>query len=637
MAKQTALLKQDIEPYCQSQVEEKSLLRFITCGSVDDGKSTLIGRLLYESKAIYDDQLKALKIDSKKFGTAGEELDFALLVDGLMAEREQGITIDVAYRFFATDKRKFIVADTPGHEQYTRNMATGASTADIAIVIIDARKGVLTQTRRHTFILSMLGIKSVILAVNKMDLVKYNNDIFQSIVEDYKKSIETLGIKKLQCIPISSLHGDNISTLSTHMPWYNGPCLLSYLETVSVHEEKMFQPFRMPVQWVNRPHLDFRGFSGTIASGTLRIGDKITILPSKKTSTVGEIVTYDGSLNEACAEQSITVLLKDQIDISRGDVIVGANNPCEVADQFEAHILWMSEKEMVSGRQYVFQTHTATALCTPSTPKYRIDINTLEHVASKTFFLNEIGICHIALNRLVAFEPYEANRKLGSFILIDRLTNETVAAGMIKHGWRRSTNVYKQHLNVNEHMRSSIKEQTPCVIWITGLPSSGKSTIANATEEALNEMGKHTMLLDGDNLRHGLSKDLGFTDHSRAENIRRVSEVSKLMVEAGLITLVSCISPFATEREMARELIGKEKFIEVFVDTPLEEAEKRDTKGLYQKARSGEIPNFTGIGSPYEPPETPLIRANTIKYSAQEIATQIIECLSARGFLSYQP
>jgi len=636
MSKQTAFLVRDMAPYSKPQKEEKSLLRFITCGSVDDGKSTLIGRLLYESKAIYVDQLEALKVDSKKFGTTGEELDFALLVDGLMAEREQGITIDVAYRFFATDKRKFIVADTPGHEQYTRNMATGASTADLAIVMVDARKGILTQTRRHTFILSMLGITNVILAVNKMDLINYDNEIFQCIEKDYKKSIENLGIKKLQCIPVSSIYGDNIVTHSSHTPWYTGPCLLSYLETISIDEEKASQPFRMPIQWVNRPHLDFRGFSGTIASGTLRIGDKITVLPSGKISTIAEIVTYDHRLKEASAEQAITVLLEDEIDISRGDVLVAAENPCEVADQFEAHILWMSEREMISGRQYVFQTHTATAFCTPSSPKYRIDINTLEHVLSKTFFLNEIGVCDIALNRLVAFEPYNVNRKLGSFILIDRSTNETVAAGMIRHALRRSTNVHRQHLNINEHTRSAIKEQRSCVIWITGLPSSGKSTIANATEESLNEMGKHTMLLDGDNLRHGLNRDLGFTDQSRAENIRRVSEVSKLMVEAGLITLVSCISPFAAEREMARELIGEERFIEVFVDTPLEEAEKRDTKGLYQKARSGEIPNFTGVGSPYEPPEAPHIRADTLRHSAEEIAIQIIECLSTRGFLSCQ-
>lgn len=636
MPKQMVLLKRDIESCFHLQEEKKGLLRFITCGSVDDGKSTLIGRLLYESKAIYEDQIEALKIDSKKFGTTGDELDFALLVDGLMAEREQGITIDVAYRFFTTDKRKFIVADTPGHEQYTRNMATGASTADLAIVMIDARKGILTQTRRHTFILSMLGIKNVILAVNKMDLIKYEKETFQRIEEDYKKSIETLGIKNLQCIPVSSLYGDNIVTLSVHMPWYKGPCLLSFLETISIDEEKASQPFRMPIQWINRPHLDFRGFSGTIASGTLHIGDKITVLPSGRMSTITDIVTYDGSLDEAYAEQSITVLLKDEIDISRGDVIVDAKNPCGAADQFEAHILWMSEREMISGRQYIFQTHTATALCTPSHPKYRIDINTLERIASKTFFLNEIGVCDIALNHLVAFEPYKVSRKLGSFILIDRLTYETVAAGMITHALRRSTNVHRQHLSVNEHTRSAIKGQKPCVIWITGLPSSGKTTIANTTEEALNEMGKHTMLLDGDNLRHGLNRDLGFTDQSRAENIRRVSEVSKLMVEAGLITLVACISPFAAEREMARQLIGRERFIEVFVDIPLEEAEKRDAKGLYQKARSGEIPNFTGVGSPYEPPEAPLIRADTLRHSAEEIAIQIIDYLSDQGFLSCQ-
>lgn len=632
MSSQATLLKQDIESNLQFR-KDKGLLRFMTCGSVDDGKSTLIGRLLYESKVIYEDQLETLKTDSKKFGTMREALDFSLLVDGLIAEREQGITIDVAYRFFATDKRKFIVADTPGHEQYTRNMATGASTVDLAIVMIDARKGILTQTRRHTFILSLLGIKNIVLIINKMDLVNYNLQVFQRIETDYREFIKSFGIKTLQCFPVSSLYGDNIVTSSQHTPWYKGPCLLTYLETIFIDEQKASQPFRMPIQWVNRPHLDFRGFSGTIASGTLRIGDKITILPSGKQSVVTDIVTYKSQLKEASVGQAITLLLKDEVDISRGDVLVSTENPCEIANQFEAYILWMSEKEMISGRQYVFQSHTTHAFCTLSLPKYRVDINTLNHIASKRLFLNEIGVCDIALNRLIAFEPYKVNRKLGAFILIDRFTHKTIAAGIIQHALRRSTNVRRQILTVDREARSSIKGQKPCVIWITGLSSAGKSTIANALEEVLNGIGKHTMLLDGDNLRHGLNRDLGFTDQARAENIRRVSEVSKLMVEGGLITLVACISPQAAEREMAKELIGAERFIEVFVNTPLEEAEKRDLKGLYKKARSGEIPNFTGIGSPYEPPEKPDICADTLKHSAQEIATQITTYLFEQGFL----
>jgi bifunctional enzyme CysN/CysC len=633
MPQQVTVHKQEPELQCQMQ-EDQSLVRLITCGSVDDGKSTLIGRLLYESKVIYKDQLETLKADSKKFGTTGEELDFSLLVDGLMTEREQNITIDVAYKFLTTDKRKFIIADTPGHEQYTRNMATGASTADLAIVIIDARKGILTQTRRHTFILSMLGVENIILAVNKMDLVNYDQESFLQIERDYREVIKKLKIENLQCIPISSLHGDNIVTLSEHMPWYTGMPLLTCLETISINEKKITQLFRMPIQWINRPHLDFRGFSGTIASGTVCIGDKITILPSGKQSTVKDIVVYNSNLQNAGTDQAITILLEDEIDISRGDVFIASEKPCEVADQFETYLLWMSDKEMVPHRQYIFQAHTVSTLCTLNHLKCRIDINTGEHIISKPLLLNEIGICEIALNHVIAFEPYEINCTLGAFILIDRLTNETVAAGMIRHALRRSLNVHKQLFKIDEQGRSSLKNQQPCVIWITGLPSAGKSTIANALEEALHKMSKHTMLLDGDNIRLGLNRDLGFTNQARAENIRRIAEVSKLMTEAGLITIVSCISPFRAEREMSKGIIGDGKFIEVFVNTPLEEAEKRDVKGLYKKARAGEIPNFTGIGSAYELPETPHVFADTMQYPPQEIADQIIQYLSKNGFLN---
>jgi bifunctional enzyme CysN/CysC len=633
MAHQSALIAEDIESYLRSH-EAKGLLRFITCGSVDDGKSTLIGRLLYDSKMIFDDQLSALAGDSKKFGTTGGELDLALLVDGLAAEREQGITIDVAYRFFSTDRRKFIVADTPGHEQYTRNMATGASTADLAIVIIDARKGILTQTRRHSLIASLLGVRHIVLAVNKMDMVIYDESVFRKIEKDYTAFAATFGFKEIQAIPVSALRGDNATTLSANTPWYKGPCLLEYLETVEIGGQDAKLPFRMPVQWVNRPNADFRGFAGRIASGAVAPGTRVKILPSGKISSVARIVTYDGDLEKSFSGQSVTLTLADEVDISRGDVITAADAPCEIADQFETRIIWMSEKPMVASRQYLLQSGTSHSICTPAKPKYRIDMHTLEHEACKTLAMNEIGVCDIALDRKIAFEPYQDNRTLGAFILIDRLTHETVAAGMITHSLRRSQNVHLQDLSVDQAARAAIKGQKPCTIWMTGLSGAGKSTIANAVEKKLNALGKHTVLLDGDNLRHGLNKDLGFTEQDRAENIRRVAEVAKLMMEAGLIALVSFISPFRAERKMARELIGSDRFIEVFVDTPLQEAEARDVKGLYKKARAGQIPNFTGISSPYEAPENPELRLETVEQSPEELAEEILAFLMDRDFLS---
>jgi len=608
--------------------DTKDLLRFITCGSVDDGKSTLIGRLLYESNVLYDDQLTALASESKRFGTVGDELDFALLVDGLSSEREQGITIDVAYRFFSTNKRKFIVADTPGHEQYTRNMATGASTSDLAIVMIDARKGVLTQTRRHSFIASMFGIKHVILAINKMDLVYYNRDIYEQIKAEYQKFAESLAIDVIQAIPISALKGINIIHPSSHTSWYQGPSLLSYLNTVSVAISQKKQPFRMAVQWVNRPDLDFRGFTGRVSSGVIRPQDKIKILPSGQETNITRLVTYDGDLMEAVAGQSITCIVGNEIDISRGDVFVASSCPCEVAKQFETKLLWLSEQPMIAGRQYLLKLGTATALCTPSKPKYRIDVNTMEHLAAKELLLNEIGCCQIALDRSIAFEPYEKNRELGAFILIDRKTHATVGAGLIHFALHRSTNIHPQALSVDKAMRSVIKEQQPRVLWFTGLSGSGKSTIANLVETELNTLGKHTMLLDGDNIRHGLNRDLGFTETDRAENIRRIAEVAKLMTEAGLITLVSFISPFAAEREMARNLIGQEQFIEIFVDASLDVVSSRDVKGLYKKAFAGEIKNFTGVDSRYEKPNAPNLQLDTERLSPREAAEKVLALIN---------
>jgi len=637
MSHKSDLIEKDIEAYLKSH-EEKSLLRFITCGSVDDGKSTLIGRMLYESKMIFEDQLAALESDSRKSGTQGEAIDFALLVDGLASEREQGITIDVAYRFFSTDKRKFIVADTPGHEQYTRNMATGASTADLAIILIDARKGILTQTRRHSFIASLLGIRNVVLAVNKMDLVDYKQDVFDQIVSDYREFATHLREDgkvpfDIVPIPLSALAGDNIIDPSANTDWYDGPQLLQHLEDVKVQQADQEIPFRMPVQWVNRPNLDFRGFSGMVSTGTINKGDGIKVLPSAKQSRVKSIVTMDGELDTAIAGQSITICLEDEIDISRGDVICEAANPAEVANQFEATVLWMAEEAMLPGRTYLFKSGAQMAQATITVPKYKINVNTIERLPATKLELNEIGECNIAIDRKIVFDPYDDNRDTGSFVLIDRIDNSTVGMGLIRFALRRSSNIHWQATDVSKQARARMKGQKPAVLWFTGLSGSGKSTIASLLEKKLSAMGRHTYLLDGDNVRHGLNKDLGFTDADRVENIRRVSEVARLMADAGMISLVSFISPFKSERRMARQMMDDGEFLEIFVDTPLEVAEKRDVKGLYKKARAGEIKNFTGIDSPYEAPDNAEIIVNTVEKSAEAAADQILAELEERGFL----
>jgi bifunctional enzyme CysN/CysC len=626
------MIATDIIGYLQAH-ENKSLLRFITCGSVDDGKSTLIGRLLYESKLIFEDQLATLEADSRKMGTQGDRIDFALLVDGLAAEREQGITIDVAYRFFSTEKRKFIVADTPGHEQYTRNMATGASTADLAVVMIDARKGVLTQTRRHSFIVSMLGVRHVVLCINKMDLVDYSQHVYNEIDEDYRTFASSLGIENIVSIPVSALEGDNVTEHSERMPWYNGATLMEHLETVDVETDDQVRPFRMPVQWVNRPNLDFRGFAGQIASGVTRPGDRIKVLPSGRESRIDRIVTHDGDLEQAVAGQSVTLTLADEIDISRGDVIATADAPCEVADQFEAHILWMSASHMLPGRPYVMKIGARTVACTPASPKYKVNVNTLEELAAKTLELNEIGVCNISLDRDIAFDAYSQNHDTGGFILIDRLSNETVGMGLLRFALRRASNIHRQAMVIDKAARAGQKNQKPAILWFTGLSGSGKSAIADIVSQKLHALNRHTATLDGDNVRHGLNRDLGFTDVDRVENIRRIAEVSKLMVDAGLIVLTSFISPFRAERQMARSIVDEGEFIEVFVDTPLEVAEARDVKGLYKKARAGEIENFTGISSPYEEPHAAEIVVDTTQASAEEAADRIVAWLDERGYL----
>ncbi|PLK26185.1 sulfate adenylyltransferase subunit CysN [Novosphingobium sp. TH158] len=621
------LIAEDIDAYLD-QHQHKTMLRFITCGSVDDGKSTLIGRLLYDSKMIFEDQLDALQADSKKVGTQGQEIDFALLVDGLAAEREQGITIDVAYRFFNTEKRKFIVADCPGHEQYTRNMITGASTADLAVILIDARKGVLVQTRRHSYLCHLIGIKNLVLAVNKMDLVDYDQAVFDAIVKDYAEFAKSIGIESFTALPISGFKGDNITGLSDNTPWYQGPSLIEHLETVEVlSSTDQDKPFRMPVQWVNRPNLDFRGFSGLVATGSVKPGDAIRVLPSGKTSTVTRVVTLDGDLDEAVAGQSVTVCFADEIDCSRGDVIALADNPPQAADQFESTIVWLNDEPLHVGRAYWLKLGTQTVSVTVQQPKYAVNVNTMEHVAVKTLELNAIGVAQIATDKPIVFEPYAENRSLGGFILIDKITNATVAAGMIQFSLRRAQNVHWQPTDIDRNEHARLKNQTPKVLWFTGLSGSGKSTIANEVEKSLNLMNRHTFLLDGDNVRHGLNKDLGFTEADRIENIRRVGEVAKLMVDAGLIVLTAFISPFRAEREMVRKMIPDGEFIEIFVDTPLEVAEARDVKGLYKKARSGELKNFTGIDSPYEPPVNPEIRVNTVEMTPQEAAAHIIRQL----------
>jgi bifunctional enzyme CysN/CysC len=627
------LLATDIEGYLDAH-EHKSMLRFITCGSVDDGKSTLIGRLLYDSKLVFEDHLTALESDSKKVGTQGGELDFALLVDGLAAEREQGITIDVAYRFFSTEQRKFIVADTPGHEQYTRNMVTGASTAELAVILIDARKGVLTQTRRHSYLVSLLGIRHVVLAINKLDLVDYSQQVFDDIVDDYLAFAKDIGLENIVAIPLSALRGDNITEPSENTPWYTGPTLIGHLETVDVAEDLEAKPFRMPVQWVNRPDLDFRGFAGQIAGGRVRPGDRVRILPSGRESAVARVVTYDGDLEEAVAGQSVTITLTDEVDVSSGDVLAAATAPASVADQFESHIVWMSEEPMLPGRPYLLKVGTRTVGVTVAQPKYKVNVNTLEHTAAKTLELNEIGVCNINLDRPVPFDPYGENRDMGGFVLIDRFTNNTVAAGLLHFALRRADNVHWQAIEVDKEAHANLKGQRPALVWFTGLSGAGKSTIANIVERKLHEQGRHTYLLDGDNVRHGLNKDLGFTDADRVENIRRVAEVAKLMVDAGLIVLASFISPFRAERRMARELLGDGEFVEVFVDASLEVAESRDVKGLYAKARRGDLANFTGIDSPYETPENPEIHLDVSgSLTSEEAADQVLEHLQFAGII----
>ncbi|MBX7483438.1 sulfate adenylyltransferase subunit CysN [Qipengyuania qiaonensis] len=622
--KTDALIADDIEAYLE-QHQNKSMLRFITCGSVDDGKSTLIGRLLYDSKMIFEDQLAALENDSRKVGTQGQEIDFALLVDGLAAEREQGITIDVAYRFFATKKRKFIVADCPGHEQYTRNMVTGASTADCAVILIDARKGVLVQTRRHSFLCHRLGIKNLVLAVNKMDLIDYDQARFDAIVADYRAFADSIGIESFTAIPMSGLAGDNITTRSDNTRWYDGPILIRHLETTEVNSTaNQAKPFRMPVQWVNRPNLDFRGFAGQIATGTVRPGDELRSLPSGKTSKVKSIVTMDGDLDEAVAGQSVTITLEDEIDSSRGDVLATADDPPEVADQFESTIVWMDDEPLVVGRGYWLKLGTQTVSATVAEPKYEIDVNTMEHLAAQRLHLNQIGVCEVTTDKRIVFEPYVDNRTLGGFILIDKITNRTVGAGMLHFSLRRSQNVHWQPTDITRGHHASMKNQTPRVLWFTGLSGSGKSTIANEVEKKLALMNRHTFLLDGDNVRHGLNKDLGFTESDRIENIRRIGEVAKLMTDAGLIVLTAFISPFRADRQLVRDMIDGGEFIEIHVDTPLEVAEARDVKGLYKKAREGKLKNFTGIDSPYEAPEDPEIRVNTVEMTPEEAADYII-------------
>ena len=637
--KTDALIAEDISAYLE-QHQNKDLLRFITCGSVDDGKSTLIGRLLYDSKMIFEDQLAALEADSKRVGTQGQEIDFALLVDGLAAEREQGITIDVAYRFFSTEKRKFIVADTPGHEQYTRNMVTGASTADLAVILIDARKGVLVQTRRHSYLAHLLGIRHIVLAVNKMDLVDYDQELFQNIVEDYGEFAREIGIGAFTAIPISGFKGDNITSApSANTPWYDGPSLIEHLETVEIaNAAAQARSFRMPVQWVNRPNLDFRGFSGLIASGEVSPGKEVRIVPSGKTSRIKSIVTMPakgeglGDENErAVAGQSVTLVLEDEVDCSRGDVIAAADDPPQSADQFEATIVWMSDEALLPGRGYWLKLATQTVTATVAEPKYEVDVNTLEQLAAKTLDLNAIGVAEVTTEKPITFEKYEDSRQLGGFVLVDKLTNATVGAGMINFSLRRAQNVHWQALEISREAHASLKNQRPAVLWFTGLSGSGKSTIANFVEKKLHRMNRHTFLLDGDNVRHGLNKDLGFTEADRIENIRRVGEVAKLMADAGLIVITAFISPFRAEREMIRAMLPEGEFVEVFIDTPLEVAEARDVKGLYKKAREGQLKNFTGIDSPYEAPESAEIRIDTTAMTPQQAADFIVDHLLGDG------
>lgn len=615
--------------------ESKSLLRFLTCGSVDDGKSTLIGRLLYDSKRLFEDQLTTLKSDSGKWGTDGDNIDFALLVDGLVAEREQGITIDVAYRYFATERRRFIVADTPGHVQYTRNMATGASNSDLAILLVDAQNGILTQTRRHAYIVSLLGIRHVALAVNKIDLVHFDEKRYAEIVEAFAEFAAPLNFKSVTAIPISARHGDNVIERSPRTPWYKGPPLLDFLETIEVGEHARGEAFRLPVQWVNRPDAKFRGYAGTVAAGSIKPGDPVVVVRTGQTANVARIVTMDGDLSEASAGDAVTVTTDREIDISRGDVLVPPDHRPEFSDQLSAHLIWMSDEPLLPGRSYLLKTGARTVGAAVSELKHQIDIeDTFKPLAAKTLELNDIGLCNLALSEPVAFDPYDVNRTTGSFILIDRFSNATVAAGMIHFGLRRATNIHWQALDVNKDVRSAAKGQRPVILWFTGLSGAGKSTIANLVEKKLTVLGRHTYLLDGDNVRHGLNRDLGFTDADRVENIRRVGETAKLFVDAGLIVLVSFISPFRSERDMARELVKEGEFLEVFVDVPLAVAEARDPKGLYKKARAGEIAHFTGIDSPYEAPLKPDILLDTTAAGAEALADAVIDRLRRTGYLN---
>ena len=629
MAHNSELISSDIGAYLKNH-QYKSLLRFITCGSVDDGKSTLIGRLLFESHMIFEDQLKTLASDSKKMGTQGDKMDFALLVDGLSAEREQGITIDVAYRYFSTEKRKFIVADTPGHEQYTRNMVTAASTASLAIVLVDARKGILTQTKRHSFLASLMGIKNVVLAINKMDLIDYSKEKYEAIVQDYMEFSKKLKINAITPIPISALEGDNITNPSAKMTWYRGPTLMAYLESSPIAKQhNQSSKLRMPVQWVNRPNQDFRGFTGTIASGSIHVGEKVKVMPSGFESTIKNIITKDGSLESAVAGQAITITLNNEIDASRGDVICTPASLPNVADQFEAKVIWMSEEPLHPGRNYWLKCGSKTVNATVTKIKHRIDVNTLEHHAANILELNSISTCNLMTDQNLTFDSYEGNAALGSFIFIDKLTNNTVGAGLIDFELRRSKNIVPHHFIIDKKARAEHKIQKPYVLWFTGLSGSGKSTIANLVEQELFALGKHTYILDGDNVRHGLNRDLGFTETDRIENIRRVAEVAKLMLDAGLIVLITFISPFRQDREMARSLFKEGEFHEIFVDCPLEEAEKRDPKGLYKKARAGEIKNFTGIDSPYEKPSNPELHLLTSKQAPAELAKEIMNYVSS--------
>ncbi len=612
--------------------QDKSLLRFLTCGSVDDGKSTLIGRLLYDTKRLFEDQLATLEKDSRRFGTTGDDIDFALLVDGLEAEREQGITIDVAYRYFATDRRRFIVADTPGHEQYTRNMATGASTADVAVLLVDSRQGILTQTRRHAYIVSLLGIRDVVLAVNKIDLIGYDQTRFDAIVADFTEFVADFGFRSITPIPMSARFGDNVTAASAAMPWYRGPTLLDHLETIAVGTDASAGPLRLPVQWVNRPDLTFRGYAGTIAGGSVRPGDTVVSALSGREARVARLVTFDGDLAEAVAGQAVTLTLDREIDLSRGDMIVAAGARPEAADQFAATLIWMGEEPMLPGRSYLLKAGARTVGAAVSDLKHRIDIATFAPLAAKSLALNDIAAVNISTATPVAFDPYDDNHATGSFILIDRFTNATVAAGMIRFGLRRATNIHWQALDLDKRARGDAKGQRPAILWFTGLSGAGKSTIANLVERKLHLLGRHTYLLDGDNIRHGLNRDLGFTDADRVENIRRVAETAKLFVDAGLIVLVSFISPFRSERDAARDMVAPGEFIEVFVDTPLALAEQRDPKGLYRKAREGEIKNFTGIDSPYEAPLTPDLRLDTSGATAEALADQVVAYLTARGY-----